>query len=65
MVESSLVTVAQMYEEMKSILKHFGLTFHDMDKVQVYIEEGDLVYLYGHQKLTVTYPKEVRGRCAD
>ena len=65
MAEPKIVTVAQMYDEMKNILKHFGLTFHDMDKVQVYIEEGDLVYIYEHQKLTVTYPKEVRGRCAD
>lgn len=47
------VTMQELYQYMKDVLDHFGLRFHEMDKVRVGIHvsqtTAELVFSYGNK----------------
>lgn len=50
------MNMSEMYQEMKDVLRYFGLSFHEMDKVTVQIVELDGVnYLCFTHGIRITY----------
>lgn len=42
-----------LYVEMKSALKFFGLSFHEMDKVNCKIENQCLIFSYSNKSIKI------------
>jgi len=50
------MTVDEMYQDMKRALDFFGLRFHEMASVSVYIAGDKLVYAYNGETISVSLP---------
>lgn len=47
------MTMGDIYEEMKQVLKFFGLGFNEMHKVAFVIKDGCLIFSYGGRAISV------------
>lgn len=47
------MSMLDLYDTMKASLDFFGLSFSEMDKVTIEIEEGKLILSYGKKKITL------------
>jgi hypothetical protein len=47
------MTAKELYEELKAAADYLGVGFHGMDKVKVWIQDGDLVLALGDHEIHI------------
>lgn len=48
------MTADDLYEEMKSALRFFGLSFHDKHLVEIRIQDSQLTFIHGNRTIVVS-----------
>jgi hypothetical protein len=52
------MTMAELYQDMKDALAFLGLSFHQMDLVEVTIQGQCVVFSYGGRSTSVALPEK-------
>lgn len=49
----SNLTMDDLYEEMKEVLRYLGLSFHEKHKVNVVFREGEVIFTYKERHVAI------------
>jgi hypothetical protein len=52
-IESITMTAEDLYDQIKAALKYFGLDWNQKDQIEVFFEEGAIIFRCGKESIRV------------